>query len=434
MSPGPRLTWLCGAWLAAALLPTAWPGLLPAWGGLGVAFLVVAWFDARAVMRSPPPVVERTLHGTASLHTRYPVVLHLQSRAPEPQSLSVFDHHPPGDEPHGLPAALVLPPHASARVRYEVRPLVRGPRRFERVELTLDSPLGIWRRRLQAGDPTTLRVYPNFASVAKYALLATHNRISPVGVRRQRRRGEGLDFHQLREYRDGDTLRQVDWKASARTARLISREYQEERDQQVCFLLDCGHRMWTRDDESSHFDHGLNAMMLLAHVALAQGDAVGLMTFGGPLRYVPPRKGGNTLHMLLECVYDLQPGGGAPDYALAATRLARRLARRSLVVVVTNLRDEDTDEILPALELLRRRHLVILASLREPVIGAALGAPVDDFESALRNAATHRYLLGRRRLHDGIASRGVLSLDVEPARLPARMLNRYLEVKGSGRL
>jgi uncharacterized protein (DUF58 family) len=110
------------------------------------------------------------------------------------------------------------------------------------------------------------------------------------------------------------------------------------------------------------------------------------------------------------------------------------LRKRSLVVVVTNLRDEDASEILPTVHLLKRQHLVLLASLRERIIGAVLEREVDGFESALTLAATQRYLLARRKVHDAISRSGALSLDVEPERLPIAMVNRYLEIKASGRL
>ncbi|MGQ0658030.1 MAG: DUF58 domain-containing protein [Chromatiales bacterium] len=137
--------------------------------------------------------------------------------------------------------------------------------------------------------------------------------------RHKRRRGEGLEFHQLREYRGGDSLRQIDWKATSRQRKLVSREYQDERDQHVFFLVDCGRRMATKDGELSHFDMSLNAVLLLAYVALRQGDAVGVMTFSGKPRYLPAQKGMPTLTRLLEFLFDLS--AITADLGLCARRL-----------------------------------------------------------------------------------------------------------------
>ena len=108
-----------------------------------------------------------------------------------------------------------------------------------------------------------------------------------VGAHVKRRRGEGTDFHQMRDYRVGDSLRQVDWKATARMRRLISREYQDERNQHLLMVIDTGRRMLARDGELSHFDHVLNAALVVSYLALRQGDAVGLLASGGDqTRYV----------------------------------------------------------------------------------------------------------------------------------------------------
>ena len=140
------------------------------------------------------------------------------------------------------------------------------------------------------------------------------------------------------------------------------------------------------------------------------------------------------VNMALNGIYDLQPSMQSPDYESAATELHKRLRKRSLVVMVTNLRDEDAGEVLPALNLLGRRHLVLLASLRESVLTSVLAQPVNDFDDALRLSATQRYLLARRKVHDAVSKLGAMSLDVEPEKLPISMVNRYLDIKLSGRL
>ena len=239
----------------------------------------------------------------------------------------------------------------------------------------------------------------------------------------------------MREYREGDTLRQIDWKATARTTRLISREYQDERDQQVVLLIDCGRRLAAQDGELSHFDHVLNAALLLAYVSLRQGDAVGFMTMSNePPRYLSPRKSAATVSLMLNRVYDLQPTLLTPDYYAAAVELMLRLKKRALVVILSNLRDEDDDTLLPALRLLGRRHLVLFASLRENLLSRALTARVNSFDRALTHAAAADYLRVRELAFRRFKHSGALCLDVEPEQLPVALVNRYLDIKSGGRL
>jgi uncharacterized protein (DUF58 family) len=346
-----------------------------------------------------------------------------------------YDRHPNAFEARGLPRKVSIAVGHYAEVKYAVRAPVRGEFEFGRVELRVRSPLGLWTRRLRRGATQRVKVYPDFAAIAGYALLATDNRLSQIGILRRRRRGTGMDFHQLREYREGDSQRQIDWKATSRMRKLISREYQDERDQQVVFLLDCGRRMMAQDDDLSHFDHALNAVLLVAYVALRQGDAAGFLTFASEEpRFLAPRKSGQTVSVFLNKLYDLQPTLLSPDYYQAALSLSLRVRKRALVIVVSNLRDEDEDSVRPALRLLARRHLVLFASLRERSLAETVAAPVENFDAALTHAATVRYLDERGLAHEKVRGLGTQILDAEPQELAPRLVNRYLEFKRAGAL
>ena len=131
-----------------------------------------------------------------------------------------------------------------------------------------------------------MRVYPNFRASAHFALLAAENQSRTTGVKQRQRRGAGLEFAELREYAQGDMPRHIDWKATARRRKLTTRAFRDEQDQQLVLLLDCGRRLRAVDDGQAHFDHALNAALLLAWVALRQGDRVGLLTFGGRDRFL----------------------------------------------------------------------------------------------------------------------------------------------------
>jgi uncharacterized protein (DUF58 family) len=432
--PSARLLWAVLVVCALALAASIYAEIHTQWMVLATALCLIAILDAWAALRLPAPAVARSLPATLALGVPVEVKLRLANRAAGALRCEVHDHHPSGIEADGLPRAVSLAREGWTEVAYQARPVARGEMRFGAAELRLYSPFGLWQVTRYAGDEMRVRVYPNFRALARYTLLATDNRLSQIGVLQVRRRGEGTEFHQLREYREGDPPRAIDWKATARTARLIAREYEDEKDQRVLLLIDCGRRMASKDDALSHFDHTLNAALLLAHVALRQGDAVGMLTMGGVSRYSEPRKSVAAVHAILNRAYDLEPTLAVPDYDLAARELMRRVRRRSLVILLTNLRDEDDDTLLPALRLLRTRHFVVLASLREGILGRALSARVDSFDRAVTHAAAAEYLAQRERAFRRIGATGVTCLDVEPERLAISLVNRYLELKRAGRL
>ena len=408
------------------------------WQGFG-ALLAIAAVADWLLTRTPLALeLTREVSGSLPIGVAAEVHLKLANRGGRALALALYDHHPAQAIVEGLPLALVLPAGRTAQARYRFTPLQRGDVTFAGCDVRVTSPMRLWERKVFLTVPSPVRIYPNFAALTGYALLATDNRLSQIGILQRRRRGEGLDFHQLREYREGDSQRQIDWNATARMRKLISREYRDERDQQIVFLIDCGRRMSASDADATHlthFDHVLNAALLLGYVSLRQGDAVGYMTFGTETpRFSAPRKSGATINLLLNGLYGIQPGLMAPDYYQAAVDLSVRLKRRAFVIVLSNLRDEDDDVLRPALHLLRQRHLVLFASLREPSLDQALQQPVTGLDSALTHAATQDYLYERARAIKRIEHGGAMTLDVEPKQLPIALVNRYLEIKRSGRL
>ncbi len=421
------------------LLPSAvavswWPEFSRVWmlalGGFGV----LLGLDALMLVATRKPHAHRVVSHALALGVRRSVKLHIENRSRRGLRIDVYDHHPNDCEIENLPQTIDLASSSFAETTYPIRPIERGDHQFGSIEMRLGSVLGFWQRRVHAGAATTIKVYPNFAALTRFALMATDHRLSQIGILRRRRRGLGLDFQQLREYREGDAQRQIDWKATSRMNKLISREYQDERDQQILIMVDCGRRMVARDDQLSHLDHVLNAALLLGYVGLRQGDAVGLMTIAGEERYLAPRKSMAAINQMMSAVYDIQPSAQMPDFYNAAVSLMVRLRKRALVVIVSNLRDEDEETLMPAIRLLRKRHLVLVASLREAILGQALAAPVQHADDAATHAAAADYLERRGREFKRLEAAHIPCVDVEPQGLAMAMVNRYIDLKRSGRM
>ncbi|MDR6925473.1 DUF58 domain-containing protein [Pseudomonas sp. BE134] len=403
--------------------------------GLLLALLALAILDAIRLKRLPSPRVRRQMPGSLALGRWGEVQLEVEHDFTQPLNADIFDHVPDGLSFENLPLRVELQPGQQSEIGYRLRPLKRGHFSFDHCEISLPSPLGLWsdKRLLNVVDST--RVYPDFARLYGGELLAVDNWLSQLGVRQQQRRGLGLEFHQLREFREGDSLRQIDWKATARQRTPIAREYQDERDQQIIFMLDCGRRMRSQDGELAHFDHALNACLLLSYVALRQGDAVGLSTFASDrAHYLAPVKGTGQLNVLLNSVYDLDSTQRPADYQAAATQLLARQKRRALVVLVTNLRDEDDEELLTAVKRLSKLHRVLVASLREDLLDNLRHAPVQTLPEALAYCGTVDYLNDRAQLHERLKAHGVLVVDARPQELGAELVTRYLGWKKAAAL
>jgi uncharacterized protein (DUF58 family) len=354
-------------------------------------------------------------------------------------SVELYDHVDSSLSVRGLPVPLAMPAGKRVGVAYHVVPRRRGEIELAPAELRIRSRLGLCELFARLGASESRRVYPDFAEIARYAWLAGDRRLKEIGIKTYRQRGEGTDFKQLSEYRYGDAVRHIDWKATLRLDKPIVREFQDERDQTVMLLIDCGRRMRADDRKggigTAHFDQVLNAVMLLAYVALGQGDAVGALTFGTPPggeRLFAPRKGAHTLIGLMGELYGVQPTPSHSDYLAAARDLLRRQSKRALVIVITNFRDEDSSELALALKLLRSRHLVLLASVRERIVGELMAHPLVSGTAALDVASAHLYEQARRDAFRRLAARDALMVDAEPERLGVELVNRYHSVKRAG--
>lgn len=442
MKPSRLLLGLLAALLLAAIAlgaatPLGWPApdwLHGLWRGALLGLGLLALLDALSLRRLPAPALARELPGHLALD-RWGEVLLRVAPAARGGWLELYDHVPAELEYRDLPQRVALAPGQGVELRYRIRPRQRGDSAFARCEVGLPSRLGLWQARRHVELPDRTRIYPDFARLHGARLMAVDSWLGRLGVRQQQRRGSGREFHQLREFRSGDSLRQIDWKATARKHQPIAREYQDERDQQIVFLLDAGGRMRSQDGALSHFDHALNACLLLAHVALRQGDAVGLLAFGAAApRHLPPAKGPQQLNALLNTVYDLQPGRLPGDYQAAAAELLARQPRRALVVLLGNLRDEDDQQLPLAAAQIARRHRLLIASLREEVLDRQRQQPVQGYQAALDYSGAVDYAAARQTLHERLAGLGLPLLDVRPGELGPELIGRYLQWKAAGTL
>lgn len=410
-------------------------GLLLAWINLLILSLLLDYWVTRRAWKSASPSLTRRLPAALAIGVRCEVQITVEVHGTGRWLLELYDGVAPCLVTEGLPAQLRIRAGHRAVLTYHVTPTRRGEVTFGAAQLRVGSRHGLWELLARAGDTESRRVYPDFGQVARYAWLAGDRRLAEIGIKTWQRRGEGTDFKQLAEYRIGHAVRQIDWKATLRYDQPIIREYQDERDQHVILAIDCGRRMRADDRQGgigrTFFDHVLNAALLLAYVALRQGDAVGAMTFAtaGSERFVPPRKGARALNELMGQLYGVQPTPAHSDYLAAARALLSRHARRSLVIVVTNFRDEDSTELGQALTLLRSRHLVLLASLREAVVQEMASQELLSPDAVIEVASAHLYAQARRDAFNRLAARDALMVDADPERLAIELVNRYQAVK-----
>ena len=421
-------------WWVIGICASFLPSFPVVWIAAGAALLLLALIDALCLLRCRALAVEREVPERLPLGEVYEVQLKVRNFGKRALRVELFDAYPDCAEVSVLPWSGSLPAGKITVLAYSIRFLERGLHHFGQTHLWVNSPLRFWQKKSLVGDAGEIRVYPNYEPIIRHSLLTVDNLESQMGIVRKNRTGASKEFHQLRDYHEGDVLSQIDWKATARHQRLITREYQEQRDQNIILLTDCGNRMRAMDGKLTQFDHLLNAMLLLSYIAIRQGDRVGVLSFGGTNRWLAPVKGPRAMPIILDHLYDYQTSTQASDFSEAVERLLIHQKRRALVVVLTNLRSEHSKDLVPSLQLLREKHLVLLANLREHQVDRYRELTVKGFNSALTYCANYQYLSERLELFQRLQALRIRIVDESAQNLPIAMTNQYLNIKSAGLL
>jgi uncharacterized protein (DUF58 family) len=434
MRPTQSLLKLLGLLTVLALLGTFWPELERFWIGASSLLFLVALWDALTLPGSHDFEARREMPGRFALGIRSTVRLLVKHHLRRDLRILLHDGLPLEAESEGLPWSGTLPAGEALDLAYDLQFTKRGLHRFEPMHLLANSQLGLWRRLCRVGLPTETQVYPNYEPVLRFALLATANREEQMGIVKRRRNGATLDFHQLREYQDGDVLARVDWKATSRRQNLISRDYEEQKNQSILLVPDCGRRMRAMDGELSQFDHCLNAMLLISYIALRQGDEVGVVGFGGVQRWLQPVKGPSAMPKILNHLYDYETTSQPSDFGEAAERVMACQKRRSLVILLTNLRTEDSADLIKAVRVMQKRHVVLVATLKEAEMEARTSQPISSLHDALTYGALSNYLQQRQQVLEQLRAHRIFTVDETAQNLAVALANQYLDVKAGGLL
>lgn len=312
----------------------------------------------------------------------------------------------------------------------------RGGYRFGDLIVRWPSRLGLAIRQIRIPAAELVKVYPNIRQARAFELSARRNRQLQLGARRSRLRGQGRDFESLRDYVRGDEMRHISWTATARRGRLITRQYQIEKNQSIVVMIDAGRLMTSRIETLTKLDHAINAALAIGYVAVSGGDNIGLLVFNRQVAsYLPPKRGHAQLLAMTEALYDIRPQMIEPSYARAFHFLSRNCKRRSLVVILTDLIDRDaSSELLAFTATLLPRHLPLIVTIGDNDLRALVSQIPEKIDDVYRQSVAEELLRQREEALGRITELGGLALDVPAGQLSFQLVNKYLEVKERGLL
>jgi uncharacterized protein (DUF58 family) len=485
----PRSRWAFGLTPRAInLLLAGFLGLIPGFWDPHLAYSMLAWdflvllFALLDGLRLPAPgdlTAIRTWSNAPALDSETEIELTIENHGKQIVECRLVDDLPPALVAQPATHILTAFPRVPASMRYRVQPQERGDWQTGWLYIRYRSGLGLAERWARAPLTQTVRIYPALRTGEEQQIFLARSRQIDLQLRQARLRGLGRDFESLREYREGDDLRDICWTATARRGGLITRQYQTERSQAVWIVLDCGRLMRSRvaipspmtqsglggtvtgHDFSraetrtelaralapagssssrqsaepapphSKLDYACTTAVALAQLALFSGDRVGLLAYGHSIQQrLLPGRGAAHLRQLIESLALVHAESGEADHLRATATLNRLQPRRSLILWITDLAETAMrPEVVDGAVQLLRRHVLLFVAMAQPEVESIAKGRPKSVDQMFRAAAAQEMAARREVLLARLHEHGALTLDLNPEALTSSVLNQYLTVK-----
>jgi len=365
-----------------------------------------------------------------------PVTVEVSNRYGFPVHVRVLDELPAQLQERGLDLRRRIPGGSKAQLAYMVRPLSRGVYTYGAINVLARTSWGLAERRYKQEQGREIAVYPSYIHLRKYELMAEADLFSMSGVRKVRRSAQRSEFEQIRDYTPGDDRRTVNWKATARRAKLMVNQYQDEKAQQIVSLIDTGRTMKMPFGGLTLLDRAINAALVLSDIALKKDDKVGIITYSNTVHNVlPPARDRGWMHRVMELLYAQRTDFAETDIEALFLRVKHTVAQRSLLVLYTNFESLSAmRRQLPFLQLLARAHLVAVVIFRNTELDQLLSPADKDTMDVYVKAVTRKFIREKELIAKELESHGVLTILTSPEELSVNVLNKYLEIKARGML
>jgi len=427
--------------VALAFLPLlfAWERPWLRWLALAynILLLTAAFAESRFCQLPKGLAIFREFGSRFAMGAETEVRIHIQNASNRSVSLMVKDEYPPQMTLNGMREGRIdVGAQSTATLIYGVTPPRRGRFEFGQTAVRFRSKFRLIWCQTNVVEPATVKVYPNMRRAREAELKALGARSVVSTHRKTSWRGEGREFESMRDYVRGDELRHISWTATARRGKLTTRQYQIERDQTILIALDAGRLMTARIEQETKLDSAVHATLSLFSAAARAGDNAGLVVFGRRIKsYLPPGRGRDHIESALEALHAVEPEMIEPSYPHAFEFIAANSKRRSLVVLLTDLVDEEgSKELLTSLHILRPRHLPLVVTIADRDLKAVVQQTPSSVKDLFTQSVAEEIIHHREAALRLVESLGGLALDVTAAALAPALLQTYLRVKERGLL
>lgn len=319
---------------------------------------------------------------------------------------------------------------------YTVRPTQRGEYYFGNLNVYTATVLGLASRRQQFAAEAMVPNYPSFLQLRKYDFIAFTNRLKLFGLKKIRRIGHTMEFEQIKDYTQGDDVRNINWKATAKRNELMVNQYQDEKSQPVYCAIDKGRVMQMPFNELSLLDYAINASLVLSNIVIKKHDKAGVFTFSRRMEdRVKANRRNTQMQYILETLYNVETDFSESDFSRLYVDVKRSIKQRSLMLLFTNFETLDAlHRQLPYLKALNRTHLLVVIFFENTELKDFADKKATTTQHIFEKTIAEKFIYEKKLIVNELQKNGIPSILTAPEDLTVNAINKYLEIKARGLL
>ena len=319
---------------------------------------------------------------------------------------------------------------------YTIRPVKRGEYHFGYLHIYAQTRIGLVKRKYSFDKAAKVSVYPSFIQMKKYDFLAINQKLSKHGLKKIRRIGHTMEFEQIKEYINGDDVRTLNWKATAKQGRLMVNQFQDEKSQPIYSLIDISRAMKMPFNDLSLLDYAINSTLAFSNIALKKNDQVGMLTFGNKIsNYLPNSRKKTYINTISEKLYKINTQFLDADFGLLYAHIKRKITHRSLILLYTNFEHISAlRRQLPYLKMISKKHTLVVIFFENTELTNATKQEAQKIEKVYFNTIAQQFVNDKKLMKKELQKHGIQVILTKPEELSVNTINKYLEIKARGML
>ena len=363
-----------------------------------------------------------------------PITISIKNHYTFSVSLKIIDEIPFQFQVRDFKIIRNIKASAQDKIGYDLRPTERGEYYFGNLNIYVSSPLKLISRRFTFDKDKMVPTYPSYIQLRKYDLLAFSNNLYQYGIKKIRRIGHTMEFEQIKEYVQGDDLRTLNWKATAKKNALMVNQFQDEKSQSVYLAIDKGRVMQMPFNGLSLLDYAINSTLVLANVILKKQDKAGIFAFSKKVENrVFAEKRGSQMQKILETLYNIKTDFFESDYSRLYVDIKKNINQRSLIILYTNFETMDgLNRQMPYLKGIAKSHLLVVVFFQNTELNEIINKKTDTIQEVYDKVIAEKFMFEKRLIANELKKYGIHSVLTQPENLTLDAINKYLEIKSRG--